>query len=115
MNHVIQISISHCRWFDTQKQMAEFLGIKNSSKKAIQTRCKVFGYEVEFRSQREMKNGIITNKWNLIDENGRIEAQCFANSLWEAVRYFEDADLDVSVESVVLAHTCYTDKKDKNP
>ena len=48
MNHVIQISISHSRWFDTQKQMAEFLGIKNSSKKAIQTRCKVFGYEVEF-------------------------------------------------------------------
>jgi len=50
MNHVIQISISYSKWFDTQKQMAEFLGIKNSSKKAIQTRCKVFGYEVEFEN-----------------------------------------------------------------
>ncbi len=51
MNHVIQISISHSRWFDTQKQMAEFLCIKNASKKAIQTRCNRFGYEVEFETK----------------------------------------------------------------
>lgn len=44
----IHISISHTKWFDTQKQMAEFLGIKNSSKKAIQSRCRMFGYKVEF-------------------------------------------------------------------
>lgn len=44
----IQISISHTKWFDTQKQMAEFLGIKNSSKKAIESRCRVFNYKVEF-------------------------------------------------------------------
>ena len=46
----IHISISQSRWFDNQKQMAEFLGIKNSSKKAIQTRCNRFGYKVEFES-----------------------------------------------------------------
>ena len=46
--HRIQISISHTRWFDTQKQMAEFLGIKNSSKKAIESRCRMRGYEVDF-------------------------------------------------------------------
>lgn len=44
----IHISISHTKWFDTQKQMAEFLCIKNSSKKAIQSRCRMFGYKVEF-------------------------------------------------------------------
>ncbi len=36
--HRIHISISYTKWFDTQKQMAEFLCIKNSSKKAIQSR-----------------------------------------------------------------------------
>lgn len=46
--HRINISISHSRWFDNQQQMAEFLDIKDSSKTAIESRCKVFGYEVEF-------------------------------------------------------------------
>jgi hypothetical protein len=46
--HRIEISISSSRWFDTQKEMAEFLGLKNSSKAAIQSRCRAFGYEVEF-------------------------------------------------------------------
>ena len=46
--HRIHISISHTKWFDTQKLMAEFLGIKNSSKKAIETRCRIFNYEVDF-------------------------------------------------------------------
>lgn len=36
------------KWFDNQQQMAEFLDIKDSSKTAIESRCKVFGYEVEF-------------------------------------------------------------------
>lgn len=46
--HKIDISISTTKWFDTQKQMADFLDIKNSSKKAIEARCRVFGYEVTF-------------------------------------------------------------------
>ena len=46
--HIIEISISTSKWFDTQKQMAEFLDIKNSSKKAIESRCRVFGYKVIF-------------------------------------------------------------------
>lgn len=36
------------RWFDTQKQVAEFLCIKNSSKKAIEARCRMLHYIVEF-------------------------------------------------------------------
>ena len=46
--HRIKISISTLKYFDTQKEMAEFLDIKNSSKKSIQSRCNVFGYKVEF-------------------------------------------------------------------
>ena len=36
------------RHFITQGQCAEWLGIKNSSKKAIKSRCNVLRYEVEF-------------------------------------------------------------------
>lgn len=46
--HTIQISISTTKYFDNQEQMAEFLGIKGKSKKAISSRCKVFGYGVNF-------------------------------------------------------------------
>jgi len=46
--HKIQISISRCMWFDTQQQMAEWLGIKGASKKAIASRCKVWGCGCEF-------------------------------------------------------------------
>ncbi len=46
--HTIEISISTTKWFDTQKQMAEFLGIKNTSKKSISSRCRVYGYGVNF-------------------------------------------------------------------
>lgn len=49
--HKIELSISRCRWFDNQRQMAEFLNIKNSSKKAIRARCRVFGYDVEFENE----------------------------------------------------------------
>lgn len=38
------------KYFDNQKQLAEYLGIKNSSKKAIESRCKVFNYSVEFQN-----------------------------------------------------------------
>jgi hypothetical protein len=44
----IEISISTTKHFDKQDKMAEFLGIKNSSKKAIQSRCRAYGYGVEF-------------------------------------------------------------------
>jgi len=44
----IEISISTRHWFETQKEASEFLNIKNSSKKAIETRCKVLGWDVEF-------------------------------------------------------------------
>ena len=46
--HTIQISISTTKYFDNQNQMAEFLGIKNTSKKAINSRCRVYGYGVQF-------------------------------------------------------------------
>ncbi len=48
--HTIQISINTTKYFDNQKQMAEFLAIKNSSKKAINSRCRAFGYGVEFEN-----------------------------------------------------------------
>jgi hypothetical protein len=44
----LKTSYSSNRWFDNQKQLAEFLGIKNSSKKSIESRCKKFNFEVEF-------------------------------------------------------------------
>ena len=44
----LKISISTSKWFDTQRQVANFLDIKNSSKTAIESRCRQWGYEVEF-------------------------------------------------------------------
>lgn len=44
----IRIGQTINKWFDNQKQVAEYLGIKNSSKKAIESRCRVLHYEVEF-------------------------------------------------------------------
>jgi hypothetical protein len=44
----LNISISRSRYFDNQKDLAEFLGIKNTSKKAIESRCRVLNFEVEF-------------------------------------------------------------------
>ncbi len=46
----LQTSYSNSRWFDNQKQCAEWLNIKNSSKKAIEARCRVVRMEVEFPS-----------------------------------------------------------------
>ena len=45
---VLQISISTSKYFDTQREVSEFLGIKNSSKKAINSKVKVNGWEVDF-------------------------------------------------------------------
>jgi hypothetical protein len=44
----LKMSISSSRYFDNQKQMAEFLNIKNSSKKAIEARCRVLRMEADF-------------------------------------------------------------------
>lgn len=44
----LNLSISTSRYFDNQKDLAEFLGIKNTSKKAIESRCRVLHFEVEF-------------------------------------------------------------------
>jgi hypothetical protein len=44
----LNLSISRSRYFDNQKDLAEFLGIKNTSKKAIESRCRVLNFEVEF-------------------------------------------------------------------
>jgi hypothetical protein len=44
----LKLSISRSRYFDNQKDLAEFLGIKNTSKKAIESRCRVLHFELEF-------------------------------------------------------------------
>ena len=45
---MIRIGLSTNRWFESQKQVAEWLGIKNTSKKAIESRCRKLNFEVEF-------------------------------------------------------------------
>lgn len=50
----IKTSLSNRRWFDNQKQIAEFLGIKNSSKKSIESRCRKFSYEVEWNEENNL-------------------------------------------------------------
>lgn len=44
----LKIGLSRSKYFDSQKDLAEFLGIKNTSKKAIESRCRVLHFEVEF-------------------------------------------------------------------
>ena len=44
----VRTSISNTRHFITQKECAEWLGIKGADKKSIQARCRVLSYEVEF-------------------------------------------------------------------
>jgi hypothetical protein len=46
----LKTSYSNSRWFDNQKQVAEWLGIKNGSKKAIESRCRKLNFEIEFDS-----------------------------------------------------------------
>jgi hypothetical protein len=45
---LIRIGMSTNRWFDNQKQVAEFLNIKNTSKKSIEARCRVLNFEIEY-------------------------------------------------------------------
>jgi hypothetical protein len=44
----LKTSFVNSRYFDNQKQLAEFLNIKNSSKKAIEARCRKFNFEIEW-------------------------------------------------------------------
>lgn len=44
----VKTSYTNTRHLTTQKEAAEFLGIANSSKKALEARCRVLGYEIEF-------------------------------------------------------------------
>jgi len=46
--HTVEHSISHTRYYNTQKEIADDLGITNSSKKSIASFCKKWGYGVEF-------------------------------------------------------------------
>ena len=46
--HTIQYSISSTKYFDTQKQMAEWLAIKGADKKAIHKECKLWGMGLKF-------------------------------------------------------------------
>lgn len=46
--HRILISISTSKYFTSQKDMAKFLCISNSSKKSIEARCRVLSFEVEW-------------------------------------------------------------------
>ena len=47
---MIAIRKGMCRttYYDFQYEMAEDLGIKNSSKKAIEARCRVLGWTADF-------------------------------------------------------------------
>ncbi len=50
MKHKIEQSISHTTWFNTQKEMSEWLGISNCSKKSIAAYCKKYGYGCTFEN-----------------------------------------------------------------
>ena len=56
----LQTSISQSRYFETQKEVSEFLGIVNYSKKAINTRIKKFDYEVEYPEKETTRRQILT-------------------------------------------------------
>lgn len=44
----IEISISTAKWFESQRQCAKWLGIKNSSRDSIVARCNKLGYQADF-------------------------------------------------------------------
>lgn len=44
----LKISISTSKWFNIQRDVASFLDIKNNSKRAISSRCRQFGYGIEY-------------------------------------------------------------------
>lgn len=43
----VKTNYTNTRHLSSQAETAEFLGIKNSSKKALEARCRVLGYEIE--------------------------------------------------------------------
>ena len=47
----VRIGLSRSKYFDNQKQVAEFLNIKNCSKKALEARARVLSMEVEFNQK----------------------------------------------------------------
>jgi len=51
----VDLSISHTKYFDTQKELGEFLGLKNSDKNSLTRRSKRLGYEVEFPEKQNKK------------------------------------------------------------
>jgi len=58
-----------------------------------------------------MKEGIITNRWNLV-QDGLIVAQCFANTLYEANFYFEDAlELEIDFKEIEIDKTFNTKER----
>jgi hypothetical protein len=57
-----------------------------------------------------MSKGIITNRWNLV-QDGLIVAQCFANTLYEAMVYFEDAELTFDLKEIEIDKTFNTKEK----
>ena len=44
----VRIGLSRSKYFDSQKQVAEFFNIKSCSKKALEARARVLSMEVEF-------------------------------------------------------------------
>jgi len=44
----VQMGEIQRRHFIKQSEVAEWLGIKNSSKTALESRCRVMGYQIEF-------------------------------------------------------------------
>ncbi len=45
---LIRIGLSTNRWFKNQKDAAEFVGVKNSSKASLISRCKKLNFGIEF-------------------------------------------------------------------
>ena len=48
---VVKISISTSKYFNTQTEVAQFLGVKNGSKKSLTTRCERLGFKIEFEEK----------------------------------------------------------------
>jgi hypothetical protein len=46
--HRLIISISTSKYFKNLRDLSDFLDIKNASRKAIEARCRVCNYEIEF-------------------------------------------------------------------
>ena len=62
-----------------------------------------------------MKEGIILNKWNYIEE-GAVIAQCYALTKYDAINYFEGAITkftceNINVSNVVIAPSFNTNEQ----